>query len=59
MDLHRYSEIDITGQSVIMNSDMEENCIICGCTKHKLIGCLTHWIHHKKNKGGRCETKHS
>ena len=59
MDLHRYSELDITGQSAIMNSDMEKNCIICGCTKHKLFGCFTHWIRHKKNKEGKCETKDS
>jgi hypothetical protein len=59
MDLHRYSVIDITGQFAITNSDMEKNCIICGCTKHELFGCFTHWIRHKKNKEGRCETKDS
>ena len=42
---------------LIMNSEKEKHCIICGCSKHKLIGCFTHWIHHMKNKEGRCETR--
>ena len=32
-------------------------CPICGCTEHRLIGCITHWSNHKKNIEGRCEMR--
>jgi hypothetical protein len=32
-------------------------CPICGCTEHRLVGCVTHWHNHVKNDEGKCELR--
>jgi hypothetical protein len=34
-------------------------CVICGCTEHRLIGCIAHLRSHTKNWEGKCIKRNS
>jgi hypothetical protein len=34
-----------------------KRCPICGCTEHRIFGCATHWLTHKRIDYDKCVVK--